>query len=348
MLAANWRRRALLIGLATLAVLAAIVYRMRGTPFQWALFLGTFQSIHWNWLAASTCLMLLTYLGRAIRWEVMLRPFGRKLKIWKMTYDTAIGFTAVVLLGRAGELVRPYLISLSTGIPFSSQVAAWLLERMLDLLVVLLLFGFALMRIHTHNLPVGPSLQWVLGVGGYLVTALGALCLIFLILFRNFAGPVQRRILSALTFLPEERLLRVEKMLTAFSQGMQATRNAGFLSLLLMWTGIEWCIIIASYYTLFLAFPATASFGITDVVIFLGFVAFGSIVQIPGIGGGIQVVSIVVLTQLYGLTFESATGLALFLWIVTFVVVVPVGLICAFHQGLNWSKLKHLPEDIPL
>jgi uncharacterized protein (TIRG00374 family) len=334
--------------LAIVAILAAIVYRMRGTSFQWKLFLDTFAHIHWQWLAVSTCLMLLTYVGRAIRWEVMLRPLGRKLKIWKLTYDTAIGFTAVVLLGRAGELVRPYLISLSTGIPFSSQVAAWLLERMLDLLVVLLLFGFALTRIHTHNLPVGPSLQWVLGVGGYLITALGALCLILLVLFRNFAEPVQRRILSALTFLPEERRLRVGKMMRAFSQGMEATRNSWFLTLLLLWTAVEWCIIIGSYYALFHAFPATASFEITDVVIFLGFVAFGSIVQIPGIGGGIQVASVVVLTQIYGLSFESATGLALFLWIVTFVVVVPIGLACAFHQGLNWSKLKHLPEDISL
>jgi len=97
--------------------------------------------------------------------------------------------------------------------------------------------------------------------------------------FRNFAEPVQKRILSALTFLPEERRLRVAKMLTAFSQGMQATRKAGFLALLLIYTGIEWAIIIGSYYTLFLAFPASASFELTDVVVFLGFVSFGSIEQ---------------------------------------------------------------------
>ena len=94
MLAPKWRKRCLLIALAVVAVLAAFLYRMRGTSFQWTLFVGTFKNIHWTWLAASICLMLLTYVGRAIRWEVMLRPLGRKLKIWKLTYDTAIGFTA--------------------------------------------------------------------------------------------------------------------------------------------------------------------------------------------------------------------------------------------------------------
>ena len=38
----------------------------------------------------------------------------------------------MVILGRAGELVRPYLISLKEQVPFSSQMAAWLLERILD------------------------------------------------------------------------------------------------------------------------------------------------------------------------------------------------------------------------
>src|SRR6266849_7074564 len=171
-----WERTAWLATGAALLLLAVVIFRFRRTPFQWNLFLATFTGVDWRWLCLAILLILLTYFGRALRWEIMLRPLTRDASLWRLTTATAIGFTAVVLLGRAGELVRPYLISLSSGIPFSSQAAAWLLERMLDLLVVLLLFGFALTRIHTHNLPVGPSLQWVLGVGGYLITALGAAC----------------------------------------------------------------------------------------------------------------------------------------------------------------------------
>ena len=58
--------------------------------------------------------------------------------------------------------------------------------------------------------------------------------------------------------------------------------------------------------------------------------------------------SIVLLTEIYGLPVEAAAGVAIFLWIVTFVVVVPFGLFCAFHQGITWSKLRHLPQDVPL
>ena len=344
--APKWLGKALLSA-ATLLILAWLAYRIWRGNFEWRLFVGTLYRVRWSWLMASILLMLLTYLGRAWRWEVMLRPLGRKISILQLTYDTSIGFTAVVLLGRAGEIVRPYLISLSAGVPFSSQVAAWMLERIFDLLAVLLLFGFALIRVPS-GLTLGAALEWVVSAGGYLVVAIGALLLVFLILFRNFSEVAERRILSAVTFLPEDYYKRVERMLTAFSQGMESVRNGWSLILLIFYTIVEWLLILSCYYSLFLSFPATASFNITDVVIILGFIAFGSLIQIPGIGGGIQVVSIVVLTQMYHLPMEAASGVAVFIWVVTLITVVPVGLICAFHQGLNWSKLKRLTKEIPL
>jgi ABC-type sulfate transport system permease component len=80
----------------------------------------------------------------------------------------------------------------------------------------------------------------------------------------------------------------------------------------------------------------------------LGFLAFGSIVQLHGIGGGVQVVSVLVLTEIYHLPIEAASAVAVFIWLITFVVVVPVGFVCAFHEGLNWSKLRQLPKDVSL
>jgi uncharacterized protein (TIRG00374 family) len=331
--------------LVAILVIAAVIYRMWGASFQWQLFVDTFARIRLGWLAVSILLILLTYVTRALRWEIMLRPLGKRVSLRRLTYDTTIGFMAVVLLGRAGEAVRPYLIAVSAGVPFSSQMAAWLLERILDLLMVLLLFGFALTLIPSHGLALGPSLKWVLEVGGYIVTAMGVGAVLFLLLFRNFSGVAQRRILSALTFLPRNHFDRAERMLTAFSKGMESTRDLSSLGLLGGYTLLTWAVIVASYFTLFQCFAVTSQLKLTDVVVFLGFMAFGSAVQIPGIGGGMQVTSIIVLTQIYGLSVESATGVALFLWVITVVVVVPVGLLCALHEGLNWSKIKQLSKS---
>ena len=343
----RWTTR-IVLALAALLVVVGLFYRLRGNSFQWQLFLNTLSHVNGAWLAVSMLLTLLGYWGRALRWEVMLRPLGRTVTIRRLTYDTAIGFMAVVLLGRAGEVVRPYLISVSAGAPFSSQVAAWMLERILDLLAVLLLFALALMWIPSRGLALGPALRWVLGAGGYLVAAIGVACLLFLILFRNFSEAAQGRLLSAVSFLPPNYYSRVERMLRAFSHGMEATRDLRSLFLLLIYTILEWLLILGTFYALFLSFPVTAQFRITDVVIILGFMAFGSIVQIPGIGGGIQVVSILVLTEIYRLPLEAATGVAIFIWIITFVVIVPVGFVCAVHEGLSWTKLRQLPKDVSL
>ncbi len=65
-----------LIVLASLVVLVLLAYRTRGASFRWDLFLATLDHVDWRWLAASICLILLSNVGRALRWQVMLRPFG--------------------------------------------------------------------------------------------------------------------------------------------------------------------------------------------------------------------------------------------------------------------------------
>jgi uncharacterized protein (TIRG00374 family) len=345
--ARQWTGR-LVLAAAALLVAALIYYRVRSGSFQWQLFLSTLYHVNWAWLALSIVLILLTYWGRALRWEVMLRPLGASVPIRRLTSDTAIGFSAVVLLGRAGEVVRPYLIAVSAGVPFSSQVAAWMLERILDLLAVLLLFGFAVAWMPSRGLATGPALRWMLGAGGYLVAGIGIACLLFLVLFRNFSEAARSRILSAVTFLPENYYQRVERMMEAFSRGMESTRNGRSLVLLLAYTALGWLLIVGGYYALFLSLPATMRFKITDVVTILGFMAFGSLVQIPGIGGGLQVVAALVLTEIYRLPLETAIGVSIFIWFITFVVIMPVGFVCAIQQGLNWTKLRQLPKDISL
>ncbi len=337
------RSRTLLLAVfASLLILVILAYRTRGVSFRWNLFLTTLDHVNWRWLAASICLILLSNVGRALRWQVMLRPFGHPIGLWRLTSDTAIGLTAGVLLGRVGEVVRPYLIAVQTGLPFSSQAAAWLLERMLDLLAVLLLCGYALSRVPPDSWRLGPKVQGALAAGGYSLAVAGAVCLLLLLAFRDPARRAHRRILSAVTFLPETHQNRVSQMLEAFSQGVECTRDPLSLAMLLSYTLLEWAVIVGSSFALYRGFAATVGFRILDVLVLLAFMTLGSLVQIPGVGGGVQVASILALTRIYGVPLEAASGIAILFWIVSSVAIVPFGLVCAFHEGLNWSKLKLL------
>jgi glycosyltransferase 2 family protein len=336
-------RRTLILAIAASAlILIILAYRTRGAIFRWDLFWSTLDRVEWRWLTVSICLILLSNIGRALRWQVMLRPFGRSLGVWKLTSDTAIGLTAVVLLGRVGEVVRPYLIATQTGLPLSSQAAAWLLERTLDLLVVVLFFGYALLWIPLRSPLFDPEIRRVLVAGGCVFGATGALCLLLLFAFRRPGRHAQHRILSALTFLPAEHYGRAERMLEAFSRGIECTRDARSLTLLTSYTVMEWAIIVASCSALLHGFPVTRQLGATDVLVLLGFGSLGSVVQVPGLGGGTQVAMIVALTKIYQVPLEASAGVAILLWVVSSLAIVPFGLACAFHEGLNWSKLKLL------
>jgi glycosyltransferase 2 family protein len=328
--------------LAIALILIILAYRTRGLNFRWNLFWSTLNQVQWSWLAVSICLILLSNVGRALRWQVMLRPFGRTLSVWRLTSDTAIGLTATVLLGRVGEVVRPYLIAVQTGLPLSSQAGAWLLERTLDLLVVLLFFGFALLWVPVHSQRFDPEIHTVLTAGGYVFGATGAVCLLLLFALRDPGRQAQQRILSALTFLPAAHYARAERMLEAFSQGVECTRDPRSLTLLVGYTGLEWAIIVASCSALLRGFPITRQLGPIDVLVLLGFVSLGSVVQIPGLGGGMQVATVVALTRIYRIPFEAASGVAVLFWVVSSLAIMPFGFVCAFQEGLNWSKLKLL------
>jgi len=335
-------------GLGILAILAAVVfvvYRWRHSGFVWEKFVGVFSDVNWSWLALSMALILATYVGRALRWEVMLRPLSNSVRLWRLVVATCIGFTAVVLFGRAGEPVRPYLIARNEGVSFSSQVGAWLVERILDLLMVLLIFGIALTQISRSGIQPGPHIQSALQAAGLLAGITGALSLALLLGLRHFRGNVRTRLMEGLSFLPESVHERVARFLHAFEEGMQSTQRKSYVWLLVTYTVIEWLVVAGAFFCVFQAFPATSGLRITDVIIALGFVAFGSVLQIPGVGGGMQIATVLVLTEFYGVSLEAASGIALVLWIISFVVIVPLGLVLAFHEGIKWRSLRHIDSS---
>ena len=314
--------------------------RLSARGFDWQVLGATFSSLRWGWLAAASAAAIASYLVRALRWSVLMRPVRPHPDLWQLCSATFIGFTAITLLGRPGELARPYLIATRQKVPVSSQLAAWLLERIFDLLSALAIFGFALSRVRRSDVSVGPALSWVLATGGWVVAALSVLTLGLLVAFRHFSGMARQRLLDALTVLPKHHFERAERLITSFVQGVESTKSDRALLLVIGYSIVEWAVIAICTYCVIQAFGASVHLGWLDVLIFLGFAAFGAVVQIPGIGGGVQVVSVVVLTELFKVPLEISTSVAFVSWIISFVVVVPIGLLLAVAEGVRWSALK--------
>ena len=316
--------------------------QLRDQGFDWRLAASSFLRLHPGWLLASLVPIAATYVVRVLRWTVFLEPVKPHPSFRNLLSATVIGFAAITMFGRPGEFVRPYLIAVKERVPATSQLAAWLLERIFDLLMALLVFGFALARVSSSGVQVGSRLTWVLAAGGRITALLTLAVFATLFALRHFSDPLHRRLMALLHFLPARHFHKIEKILVAFVQGVESTRSDRALALVLLYSGLEWGLIAACYWCLARAFAGLVSLGLVDVLIFMGFVSFGAVVQIPGIGGGIQVVSVIVLTELFGVRLELATAFGLLIWFITFVAVVPVGLVLAVKEGLDWHSLRRL------
>jgi len=108
------------------------------------------------------------------------------------------------------------------------------------------------------------------------------------------------------------------------------------------YTLVEWLLVAACYACVLRAFGNAMELTAVNVLVLMGFVTFGSLVQLPAVGGGAQVTAVLVLTEIFGVPLETATGLALVLWIVSSVAIVPIGTLFALHEGLTWARLRQV------
>ena len=80
-----------------------------------------------------------------MRWQYLLVPIGH-VGFGNALRTTVIGFAAsAVLPARAGEVLRPWLLARKEGLSATAAFATIILERVLDTVMVLLLFGLFLL-----------------------------------------------------------------------------------------------------------------------------------------------------------------------------------------------------------
>jgi hypothetical protein len=140
--------------------------------------------------------------------------------------------------------------------------------------------------------------------------------------------------------------MRITHLLEVFGQGLHSMRDGGSVVMCLFLSLVQWLFIAAGYYAVLAASPAGPHLTFLQTLIFMGVVMVGTIVQVPGIGGGMQITTVLALTELFGVSVEVASGMALLLWVLTFLAVIPPALALLAWNGLTWGKLRQLESEI--
>ncbi|MBI3698730.1 MAG: flippase-like domain-containing protein [Acidobacteria bacterium] len=345
----NRSRRWILVGLGLLALAGLLAYSIRTDPqwqaFEPSTFLDSLVSVDKVWMGWALLSIYATYLVRALRWKVLMARQKPHARLWNLFSATVIGFAAIGIFGRAGEMVRPYLVARKEGLPVSSQVGVWVLERAFDMMTVLVTVAFALAHFDAAALRSSPTLTRILHLSGNLVASSMLVIVLLMVGLRNFAEPFSAWLIERLRFLSPRRLRSVERHLQSFVEGSRAVRSLSTVAACTLYSMAEWALVAFCYNAVFNSFSGGLRLGVSEILIFMGSVMAGSMVQIPGVGGGIQVASLLVLTEVFAIRPEVAASISLLIWIFTFLAVVPPAVLLAFYEGLSWGKLRRLESE---
>ena len=102
--------------------------------------LGQFQ---WSILVPVCALTFLNYGLRFVKWRYLLRRLGVDMPLGEDALNFTAGLAMVISPGKAGELLKPYVVRARTGVPMATTIPALVTERLTDGIAMLILAGFS-------------------------------------------------------------------------------------------------------------------------------------------------------------------------------------------------------------
>jgi len=337
-------RKLLILALAVVA-LAALLYKFRNSialeGFHWRLLGSAWRNANLSLLLLSLAAIYVAYAIRTARWQRFSRYLG-KPNFSGIYAGTLMGFACLFLLGRAGEPIRPLLIARKENLPVTGMFGVYILERIMDAGATAVFAGFALLEI-SHGSLAGerdtPLMHAVQRSGILLLIGFGVL-VAFLIYFRlHGAGALALR-------LEHSRgrtglRAKLEALLGGISEGLHSLRTWGDLAAAIFWSAAHWILIVFIYMWISHAFGGSLlAIDFSSAMLVLAFTMVGSAVQLPGVGGGAQVATFLVLTVLFGVEKELAAAAAITIWLISFAGSCLLGLPLLFREGWSMGELR--------
>jgi uncharacterized protein (TIRG00374 family) len=294
-------------------------------------------------LALALAFTGLTYVLRAARWQYLLLPLGRP-SFATVFKTTVIGFAASTLLpARAGEVVRPLLLARKEGFSATSAFATIIVERLLDLVTVLLLFGFYLAFYDTGADAGNSTVYRALKSGGLIAGAVSVAGLAFMMMVAGHPDRLATWALRVERVLPTRVANAVADLVRTFLEGLAVVRQprrlamAGVLSLPL------WLSIAVGIWATTRAFHIEMSY--PGAFLMMAILVVGVAVPTPGAVGGFHKAYQIGAVAFFGAANDRAVGAALVLHAISFVPVTIAGAIFMAQEGLSLSGVRGIARS---
>lgn len=299
--------------------------------------MAAFAQLNWLWLPGLIVLFLISYAGRAFRWQALFYPYRPR---WTRVFGTLnIGyFLSNITPARIGDVARAYLLGRLESIPVARALSTVVVERTLDGLTVVLLLIFLLPLI--PNVPTeyvnGGIIVGVLGIGLLVVLA-------FVSLQRERGITFLRQLVAPVPFLRSDAIWR---FLGHLIDGFAVIRAPRALGLAILWSLEVW--LMASV----LAWATMVAMGLQLPFVAAVFVQVAAALAVtiaasPGQLGVFQLVTVSILTRLFGADANQALAYGFVLNGLTYLLLTLFGLGSLWRMGLGLGQIQEISAQPP-
>jgi glycosyltransferase 2 family protein len=204
-----------------------------------------FQDTHYGWLVPATALMVLAFFIRAVRWWA-LYDHSRRPPLGPVVRATFVGYIGNNLLpARAGEAAKTVALNRMTRTPVAETVATILIERIFDVLsLILLLFVM---------LPWLPGVTWLRSAGIFAAVVFAIVVVIAVAVLRFGERPL-RLLLRPLAWMPFVPREFAEHAPFHFLHGLVGVLRPRIAAVAFFWTTLSWIVLGVAYWLVMLAF----------------------------------------------------------------------------------------------
>jgi len=322
------------------AIAALLVWGHDRIHFDFRAFRDQMALADWRVIALAVGCIYTAYLFRSVRWAFLMRH-NMRVPPLSLVGTQVIGFTAVALIGRVADPVRPYLVSKKTGSP---------LERLFDFGAMALIFSVAMIWVPSSQILSVTGKSKIVAVlaanhpisavlfarfSGLAITMLGGL---FLVAIRFSGSVIAAFVENVLGVLSQKLGRSVAAKIRSFHAGLDTMRSFSDFAVSLSLSLAMWMLISVAYFATFKAFSAQELAHISFPICVLLMIASGgaSIIQLPILGWFSQIgIVALAIGGILGASREAATACAATLLLVTFLSSIPIGLIWAQFENIS-------------
>lgn len=264
---------------------------------------------------------------KAVRWKFLLEKISRKsIHLGFSTIANLAGIAGGSLLPGRIDFVKPLMMKDRYSIRMSQSLSALMIERALDLLILLFISAVSLFLIPTQTV-----------IKNYLVFAFiiaVILTMYFLVFLPKLFLKIIRKIISP---LPSNFKIKIEEFATLLLEGFASLKSKKFLILVMLLSFFTMGLEVLRFYFLmyFLGIPATIA--ITGFTLAVA-VIIGVLTMIPGGTGITEFSAAGILTALLRASPEVINSAVLIdRFIAYYLVLLLGGMVLLFHYKVHKS-----------